>query len=107
MTVRMAFSCTCHPNRNEAYPQRVTAPMKISHVGFRNSLMSGMIWKTRARAKVACFGTSGKTANCESPTKPLVRLVAADRSTDKFRYGATYNKTRSVKEYMAQTFGAQ
>ena len=33
MTSKIAFSWTCQPNRNEAYPQRVTAPTNVSHVG--------------------------------------------------------------------------
>lgn len=33
MTRRIAFSWTCHPKRNEAYPQRVTAPTNPSQVG--------------------------------------------------------------------------
>lgn len=41
MTRRIAFSWTCQPNKNEAYPQSVTAPMKFSHVGCANSLIKG------------------------------------------------------------------
>lgn len=33
ITSKMAFSCTCHPNRNDAYPHNVTAPMNCSYVG--------------------------------------------------------------------------
>ena len=38
ITSKMAFSCTCQPNRKEAYPQSVTDPTKVSHVGFRKTL---------------------------------------------------------------------
>lgn len=30
MTSRIAFSWTCHPNKNEAYPHNVTAPRNCS-----------------------------------------------------------------------------
>ena len=38
---RMAFSCTCQPNRKEEKAQRVMAPMKVSWVGESHSFMRG------------------------------------------------------------------
>lgn len=52
MTSNMAFSCTCHPKRNEAYPQRVTAPMNFSQDGSadeKKRFRRGRIWKTNVK----------------------------------------------------------
>lgn len=77
-------------------------------VGGLNEGAGGLtIWKMRASIKVACLGTLGSTANDVSPTKPRVKLVAADWSIGSLRYGARNSKTRSTKEYMAQKLGAQ
>lgn len=48
MTSKIAFSWTCQPKRNEAKPQAVTQPMKLSHVGF----MKGFIMQTCIRSTV-------------------------------------------------------
>jgi len=89
MTSRMAFSWTCQPKRKDAYPQRVTEPMNVSHVGSKKSFMRGIIWKRRVRAKVVRAVTSGSTANEVSPTRPRVTLVRASSLTGRLRRGAT------------------
>jgi hypothetical protein len=38
-TSKIAFSCTCHPKRYDAYPQRVRAVKKDLYVGVNQSLM--------------------------------------------------------------------
>lgn len=40
MTSRMAFSCTCQPNRKEEYAVRVKAPRNVVAVGLVKSLSS-------------------------------------------------------------------
>src|SRR5690348_15522780 len=45
MTNRIAFSWTCQPNRNDAYPQSVRAPTNDSQPGASHSFVRAMIWK--------------------------------------------------------------
>ena len=107
MTRRIAFSCTCQPNKKDAYPQRVTAPTNMSHVGFRKSLIrhsyshsillkrrfggcrSLTNWKNRVNVKVVPGVISGSTAKAVSPTRPLVPLLTAVESTARPTRGAT------------------
>ena len=107
MTRRIAFSCTCQPNKKDAYPQRVTAPTKVSHVGFMKSLIrhsyarsipskerfrgcrSLTIWKHRVNVKVVPGVMFGSTAKAVSPTRPLVPLLTAVESTARPTRGAT------------------
>ena len=89
MTSRMAFSCTCQPKRNDANPQRVTAPIKVSEVGCKKSLASGSSWKMRVRMNVVLGEISGRTAKEVSPTRPRVTLFTAVWSTVNPSLGAT------------------
>jgi hypothetical protein len=92
MTSNTAFSCTCHPKRKEAYPQSVTAPIKVSQDGSvdeKKSLKRGRIWKTSVKTKHVLGDTSGRIANAVSPTSPRVTLCNAPNLTVKPSLGAT------------------
>jgi len=80
MTSNMAFSWTCQPKRNDAYPQSVMAPTKASQVGVNHNFVSAMIWNDKVSAKQVLAVISGRTANEVSPTRPRVTLLMADWS---------------------------
>ncbi len=72
--------------------------MNVSHVGSKNSLMRGIIWKRSVRAKVVRAVTSGRTAKDVSPTSPRVTLVRASSLTGRLRRGAAKRRVRVYKK---------
>lgn len=69
ITSKMAFSCTCHPNRNDAYPHNVTAPMNCSYVGRiqsfikHNWTISPLIHRQGGRSRIVAYNLEKQSKN--------------------------------------------
>lgn len=110
---KIAFSCTCHPAKNDANADKTTDPMNLSKVGFLNTEIKLGICSNTVKIKVCWAVTVGKTPNAVSPTSPRVVAERADSSRARLKYcprGVLETKTimiLSANEYRAQKLAAQ
>jgi hypothetical protein len=77
---RMAFSWTCHENKNELNEDKMRASTNVSGLGFHQSFQRiGCVnkmntnWEKTVSNNAASGVISGRTANVVSPTNPRVR----------------------------------
>lgn len=113
VTRRIAFSCTCHPARNEANADKTTEPIKRSNEGFlKTEIKLGICNKTVIR-RVCCAVMVGRTPKAVSPTRPRVVAERAAVSRERFKYcpkdvlETSTIMMRSANEYRAQKLAAQ
>lgn len=105
----MAFSWTCHPNRNELKAQRIRHRRKpLGPWGLNQRQKTEGNMAIRVQMRVAKGVTEGRTVCSNCWTKPLViealGILLGSRS---FSFKPMTDSTLSTALYKAQKFGAQ